>query len=298
MTPGSPVAPTSPSTPGTRLVTPAVSVVIPCRDVLAVVPRQLRALGQQSFSGQLEVVLADNGSVDGLSHANLQDVLGPAATLRVVPAGDVAGVSHARNVGCAAASHAILLICDADDLVAPGWVSAMVAALDVHDLVGGGLETSRLNHPTTRSWRVQLPPGTLPEKLGFLPYAQGCNVGLRRAVLDATGGWDESLVGGGDDVDFSWRAQLAGFSLGAAPDAVVHYAYRTGLRALAQQSRAYGQSDRPLAVAYGPYGAAVPGGDLAELRRLVLKAPAVLWNRSWRGQWVNRAASLCGRRVG
>jgi len=74
--------------------------------------------------------------------------------------------------------------------------------------------------------------------LRFLPHALGCTLGVRRRVVDAVGIYDGSFSGA-QDVDFCWRAQLAGFPLRFVPEAVLHWRHRDTLRGVFRQGRAY-----------------------------------------------------------
>lgn len=290
--------------PVPRLAAPAapppdVSVVIPVFDAVRDLPQQLDALAAQEFAGRFEVVLADNGSTDGLREA----VAGWAPLLpfplRVVDASDVRGVSHARNVGCRAATAPLLAICDADDVVSPQWLARLVEALGSADVVGGALTSERLNPDHVRSWRPMYPPGRLPRKLRYLPYAQGANIGLRRDVFERLGGWDERFVGGGDDVEFSWRAQHSGFRLAAAPHALVYYRLRPSLRAMMRQTYAYARSDAHLLTEFDGSGVRpTPAHRLVlEVGWIVVTSPLVV-SPAWRGFWLRRVALLAGRVAG
>ena len=48
-------------------------------------------------------------------------------------------------------------------------------------------------------------------QLGFLPFALGANLAVRREVFEAVHGFCEELLNGGEDIDLSWRLQLAGY---------------------------------------------------------------------------------------
>jgi glycosyltransferase involved in cell wall biosynthesis len=54
-----------------------LSVVIPCLNAAATIGVQLEALAGQSWEGEWEVVVADNGSTDG-SQAIVESYRGPA----------------------------------------------------------------------------------------------------------------------------------------------------------------------------------------------------------------------------
>lgn len=273
-----------------------MSVVIPAKDARHLIGHQLAALAQQTMR-DFEVVVADNGSVDGT--ADVVRGAGGTLDLRVVDASQRPGVSHARNVGARHARAPKILFCDADDIVDPGWVAAMSDALDTNDLVGGHLEVTRVNPPEVLAWGGSPTASGLPVTMGHLPYAVGANLGVRRGVLDAVGEFDESYVGGHEEVDLAWRTQHAGMSLGFAPDAVVHYRLRDSLRATCRQRFWYGRSYAQLYRSFRHEG--IPRTPLA----LELRFYAVLLRSLPRdirhdrfGHWLVTAAWTAGRLAG
>jgi glycosyltransferase involved in cell wall biosynthesis len=216
---------------------PEVSVIIPARNVEAFLGEELAALAAQEFDRSWEVVVVDNASTDGTAQLaqSWSDAL---PGLRVVPCAGL-GVNRARNVGVRAARASKLLFCDADDIVGPGWLRAMCDALDTTDVVGGSLLTAELNVGMPGLERIGGTKTRLLKTLDHLPYVAGGNMGFRRTVFDAVDGFDEAFSGGGDEVDFCWRAQYAGFSIAFVPGAVLHYRLRHELRAFAR--RCYSQ---------------------------------------------------------
>ena len=78
----------------------------------------------------------------------------------------------------------------------------------------------------------------------FLPYAATATLGVRRQLHNAVGGFDESFVRGGRTSTTAGASNCAHTDRCiSSPDAVVHYRYRSGLRALFRQARDYGASD-------------------------------------------------------
>ena len=63
-------------------------------------------------------------------------------------------------------------------------------------------------------------------------------MGFSRKLFDELGGFDTDYAVG-DDVDFSFRAQLRGYPIRSVPEAVVHYRYRDELGSIGRQARAY-----------------------------------------------------------
>lgn len=275
-----------------------VTVVLPVRDVAGTVGEQLAALAAQDFAGRWEVVVADNASRDG----TLDVVRAWADRLpevRIVHADQRRGVSHARNVAAAAARADLLAICDGDDVVLPGWLSAVVAASAGCDLLAGRLDDDALNPLPVRAWRTPHPQDGAPVIRGFLPYATGANCAVWKRVVDDVGGWNEDYVTGGNDVEFAWRAQLRGHRLAFAPDAVVRYRYRSDLRSWARQAFNGGRASAHLVADFRAHGLRpVPLRRAAwNWLRLVVRAPRLL-RPGPRGWWVGEVAAAAGRVVG
>lgn len=277
---------------------PRVSVVIPCRDVAGVIHDQLEALSRQTFGEPFEVVLSDNGGSEDLSALARGWRDEYPLDIRVVDARDRQGVSHARNTGLREAHGELVAICDADDVVSDDWLRALTEAASQAHVVGGAVDTASLNPPDVRTWRPGPSLEHLPRKFGFLPYAMGCNVMVDRESALAAGGWDEDYVAGGDDIEFSWRMQLAGHDIAFAREAVVHYRYRTDLRGAVRQAYAYGRTDPRLArdhVCHGVPAPVVRQRCVIDARWLAREVRLLLRGRGPRGLWLCRAAGLCGR---
>jgi glycosyltransferase involved in cell wall biosynthesis len=220
-----------------------VSVVIPCRNGAATLGRQLSALSQQDYEGAWEVVLADNGSTDG--SAPIAEAWRTRLPGLLVVDAPRAGINVARNAGVRASHGRIVALCDVDDEVAPGWLSGLVGGVaNGNQVVGGCLDLAPLNThlPPERTQRR----AALANGLGFLPWPEGANIAFSREVFDRLNGFDETFVFGGDEIEFAWRAQLAGFSLGFVPEAVVNYSVRTSARRLFRQFLRYGSSHAQL----------------------------------------------------
>lgn len=277
-----------------------VSVVIPSYNAAATLGAQLESLTAQTYGGQFEVVIADNGSSDAT-----HDVVAAFAdrlTLLIVDAADRRGAGHARNVGTAIAKGDLVAYCDADDVTDPGWLATLVRAIEGPagaDLVGGGLEHDLLNQSETE-WRGRDGSRSLPRPLGFLPFAISANCATRREVWESIRGWGENFEHGGDDVDFCWRAQLAGYRLEFVPGAIVHYRRRSSLRGLAHQVFDYAQADVRLYKDYRHLGAPRRSAR-AVLRSFsypVTRLPYLVMSRRRRGQWITVAVSTWGHVVG
>lgn len=222
-----------------------VSVVIAALDVADVIDIQLAALAGQDYNGDVEVVVADNGSADGLREHLAKHELAQPLSLRWVDASQAPGAAHARNIGAAAASGDLLVFCDADDQVAPQWLRLLAAAAVEYDAVAGGLDATMLSSPTALVWR---PAGAADQPYmpnATLRWGGGGNLGVWRAVFESLGGWNTTYISM-EDIEFCWRLQYAGYSLGWCPGAVAYYRYRDDIRAMRKQAYAYGRGEARL----------------------------------------------------
>jgi GT2 family glycosyltransferase len=92
------------------------------------------------------------------------------------------------------------------------------------------------------AWRYELTKSGLPVAFGKVPFFLMGNAAIHRSVFEKIGKFDEALTHGGEEVDFSARALLAGYVIGWVPDAVVYYRHRSTLRGLARQFFDYGRA--------------------------------------------------------
>ncbi|WP_127129845.1 glycosyltransferase family 2 protein [Georgenia sp. SYP-B2076] len=274
----------------------SVSVVIPALNAAGTIGTQLGALARQEVDAAWEVIVVDNGSSDATVEV-CQSYESRLPALRVLSCAQP-GTSAARNTGAAASSADLLLFCDADDEVAPGWVAAMVAALQASDAVGGAIENDRL----TPRPLPYLPrhPDHLPVVAGFLPRAITANLGVHRRVFEAVGGFAADYDYGGPDTEFCWRLQLASYRLTYAPDAVVHYRHRHTLRSVAVKAYRTGRSRGRLFRDYAAAGMPRPrlAGVALRWARLVVTLPGALVSPRRRWWWAEQAAGAAGRVAG
>ncbi len=122
----------------------SVSVIIPAYNAADTIGAQLDALKAQCYNGAWEVIVVDNGSTDG-TPSGVQRYQREMPNLRLLSATEKKTAGYARNTGAKAAKGDGFLFCDADDMVAPSWLSVLAKALDWHDLVVGLVEVQRLN---------------------------------------------------------------------------------------------------------------------------------------------------------
>lgn len=255
---------------------PELSIVIPAYNAASTIARQLRSIAAQTDSPSVEVIVADNRSTDGTAQAAVAASAG--LELTVIPAQRAQGANCARNEGSRTAKAPLILFLDADDEIADGALRAVVDAFADDPTLDLATGVPEGNDPDTFE---------LPVSQNFLPYGISAFLAMRREVLDEVGGFDEEFVGGQEEVDFCWRAQMAGFRLGLVRDARFSYVPRDSARAVFRQFRRYGVTYIQLFVKHRDRG--IEGSTArAELRSL-RGLPRAVWRtlRYSENRWEN-----------
>ena len=212
-----------------------VSVIVPVRDRRDLLTRTLEALRAQTYPpDRFEVIVVDDGSTDGTAEA-AEAAAGP-LDLRVERR-ERAGAVAARNHGAAVARGEVLAFTDSDCRPAPGWLAAVVAALETADAVQG----LTLADPTMHRG----PLHRTVEAGGDAGLFDSCNLALRTEAFRAVDGFDPAFArrirvprspgqvhyGFGEDTDLGWRIIRSGRRLAFEPQALVHHhVFEPGLR--------------------------------------------------------------------
>jgi glycosyltransferase involved in cell wall biosynthesis len=274
---------------------PKLSVVMPVRNGEPFLAHQLEALANQTYRGPWELIVADNSSTDR-SVQTVKSFAGRIERLVIVDASRKLGRAAACNDGATAARGTTLAFCDADDVARPGWLEACANASRRHPLVAGALDHYALGG-TVAPWKARSldEPPMMP---GGRRFADGSNLVVAKAAFDAVGGFCEELLRA-EDVDLSWRLELAGYELCFEPAAVIAKRGRSSYRELWRQSFAWGIGDVALGRRHGSQAASASPRALWELRRdprlrdgRFLKA---LVNPRYHRSWVAAMARVWGR---
>jgi cellulose synthase/poly-beta-1,6-N-acetylglucosamine synthase-like glycosyltransferase len=216
---------------------PSVSVVVPAYNEETVVVRTVQSLLAQDYEG-LEVVVIDDGSPDRTARVVAAAFRGH-ARVRVVrkPNG---GKASALNVGIARARGEIVVAVDADTVLAPGAIAALVAPLAdprVGAVAGNAKVGNRINL-VTRWQAVEYITSQNLDRRAFallncitvVPGAIGA--WRRQSALDAGGFSTQTLA---EDQDLTLALLRRGWRIAYAEHAIAYTEAPDTLQGLSRQ---------------------------------------------------------------
>jgi O-antigen biosynthesis protein len=246
---------------------PLVSVVICSYNGAKFLPQTLEAVSRLKYP-RFEVIVVNDGSTDATPAIAAEY----GGRLISIPNG---GLSNARNVGWQNARGSIVAYLDDDACPDPDWLVFLVDSLLTTDFAGVcGPNLSPRDDPFM-ALCVDHSPGNPTHVLiddRRAEHIPGCNMAYWRDRIAAVGGFDRTFRIAGDDVDFCWRLQQRGWSLGFCAGAVVWHHRRCTIRTYWKQQLNYGRAEAMLERKWPEKYNAV--GHLSWLGRVYTKTPA------------------------
>ena len=229
--------------PPSRIGPAAVTVVIPAHDRPAELRRCLAAIEDRAT-----VVVVDDASSERDAVAEVVRAAGARLVRRVANGGPGA----ARNTGLTAATTEFVVFVDSDCVPQPGWLDRVLEHFA--DSAVGVVAPRIVPLETGGGWLQRYEAVRSPLDLGAVPgpvvpqtrisYVPAAALAVRRAA--AGPGFDEDMLVG-EDVDFVWRADAAGWRVRFEPAARVAHDHRTSLRSWLRRRADYGTSAAALA---------------------------------------------------
>lgn len=180
-------------------------------------------------TGEVEVILVDNGSTDATASMARADVVVRNYTNR--------GFATACNQGAGVARHPNLVFLNNDTVPLHGWLDPLVEALDAEeaDIIGSRLvfADGRIQHAGVTLSEVDgiLTAANLEteEPTRDVPAVTGACLAIRATAFAGLGGFDAGFWNGYEDVDLCLRCgALDGKVRYCATSNVIHYASASG----------------------------------------------------------------------
>ena len=203
---------------------PPVSILIPCYNEAENIRETVEILLQQKYP-VFEIIAINDGSKDN-TLAILQDLAIQHHQLRVINLHTNQGKAMGLRTGALLANSEILICIDGDALLAPEAIAWMVRHFIDNPLVGAVTGNPRIRNRSTLLGRIQV--GEFSAIVGMIKRAQrsygkiftvsGVIAAFRKSALHNVGYWSNDMVT--EDIDISWKLQLAGWSIYFEPNAL------------------------------------------------------------------------------
>ena len=201
-----------------------VSILIPCYNEGENVRETIGILEQQHYKN-FEIIAINDGSKD-----NTLDILHELAkkykNLRVVNLATNQGKAMGLRTAALLAKSEILVCIDGDALLSPDAVGWMVRHFIENPNVGAVTGNPRIRNRSTLLGRIQV--GEFSAIVGMIKRAQrsygkvftvsGVIAAFRKTALHNVGYWSNDMIT--EDIDISWKLQLAGWTIRFEPNAL------------------------------------------------------------------------------
>lgn len=220
---------------------PTVSVVIPARDAADTLARALESVAAQTYPNTVEVIVAaaDEESAEVATQNGALVVSNPTGS-----------TPHGLNLAISSSSGQVIVRCDAQAVLPPGYIGEGVSTLleTGADNVGGmqvPLGRTKWELAIAAAMRSALGSGMARYRVGGEEGpAETVYLGIyRRDALERLGGFDE-VFSRTQDYELNHRIIESGGLVWFNPRLEVTYYPRDSLKALARQYFEYGRAKR------------------------------------------------------
>lgn len=223
---------------------PKVSVIVPVKNGGAKIQGLLDSLMQVDYPKEkLEIIVVDGNSSD-----DTREVVSRYEVKLLTE--EKRGINGARNTGVKHSEGDIVVFTDSDCVVPKYWIKKIVE--DFQDskvgCVGGNVEgyyddfLSRYSDesiiPVMRRFGRREVLDTIKPPLH---YPAGCNMAVRREIIEEVGLFDEKIMYGFDEDELVERICRKGHEMVLDPDILVKHKHRSTLPELLKQNFRYGR---------------------------------------------------------
>lgn len=203
---------------------PRVSLLIPCFNEAEHIEETIACADRLDYP-DYEIIAINDGSTDDTPQ-RLDALARQYPRLRVIHLQQNAGKAHALRMGTLLADSEYLVCIDSDAVLDVHAMTWLVRHLQDSPRVGAVTGNPRIRNRSTLLGKVQV--GEFSSLVGLIKRAQriygriftvsGVVTAFRRSALHQVGYWSTDIVT--DDIDISWRLQLAHWDIRYEPNAL------------------------------------------------------------------------------
>jgi biofilm PGA synthesis N-glycosyltransferase PgaC len=233
---------------------PWVTVLIPCHNEQLTIEQVVRTAAASHYPS-FDILVIDDASTDA-SRAILERLLADIPNLRLLMLEHNRGKAKALNLGALATQAEYLMCIDADALLDEEAIHWMVFDLERSPRAGAVTGNPRVLNRTTLISRIQV--GEFSAIVGMIKRTQrllgrvytvsGVCSCFRRLAVHEVGYWSADTVT--EDVDISWKLQLAYWGILYEPRAVCWILVPESLRGLWRQRLRWARGGIEAALCY------------------------------------------------
>jgi len=233
---------------------PPVSVLIPCYNEGENIRETIEILKRQKYPN-FEILAVNDGSKDNTLEV-LNDLAKDYDQLRVINLATNQGKAMGLRTAALLANSELLVCIDGDALLAPEAIAWMVKSFQNNPNVGAVTGNPRIRNRSTLLGRIQV--GEFSAIVGMIKRAQrtygrvftvsGVIAAFRKSALHDVGYWSNDMVT--EDIDISWKLQLAGWTILFEPNALCWVLMPETLQGLWKQRVRWAQGGTEVLIRY------------------------------------------------
>ncbi len=234
---------------------PLATLLVPCHNEGANVDETIAALDAQKYP-DFEIIAINDGSTDDTG-PRLDALAARYPRLRVLHLDRNQGKANALRMGTVAARSEYLVCVDGDALLDEYATHWMIWHLTSGPRVGAVTGNPRVRNRSSLLGRLQV--GEFSSIIGMIKRAQrvygrlftvsGVICAFRRTALHNVGYWSDDMVT--EDIDISWRLQIAHWDIRYEPNALCFILMPETLRGLWNQRLRWARGGVEVALRHG-----------------------------------------------
>ncbi len=202
---------------------PRISVIVPAYNCEKTVGATLEALCRQAFpSGQYEIILVDDGSLD-----DTKQVVEKFPQVKYFWQNN-RGPSSARNFGAQQAAGEIIVFTDSDCVPEPDWLDKMTTPFSDPEIMGvKGAYLTQQKERVARFCQKEFEERyRLLSRFKYIDFVDSYSAAFRKSAFLGVGGFDTSFpLANNEDVELSYKLALKGYKMVFVPDARVYHTH-------------------------------------------------------------------------
>lgn len=219
----------------------SISIIIPTRNRGSLLRSAIESVWRQKWDTEkTEIIVIDNWSTDDTPEVVERLKARSPCRIEYMKTPANLGPAFSRNMGVANARGEYVVFLDSDVCLGPEWIARAVSAISKDPCIGivAGklLYLSMPGKINSFGGEVNViglgwdahdgeDESAVTDRLELLWVSTAATI-CRRSLFDRVGTFDDKYFFGYEDLDFCWRANIAGYRVVCMPDLVAYHNFR------------------------------------------------------------------------